>query len=85
VLSMTAQGSHGGYGHTLLSGDPGGRGHFAVAGCSRCGLDLRSRACSYAGDAPIERFTPEALDAANERIWKAMAALMPPYLAARAS
>ena len=36
------------------------------------------------GDAPIKRYTPEALDAANERIWKAMAGLMPPHLAARA-
>lgn len=35
------------------------------------------------GDAPIERFTPEALDTANERIWTAMAALLPPHLAAR--
>ena len=37
------------------------------------------------GDAPIARFTPEAPHAANERIWTAMAALLPPHLAARAS
>jgi hypothetical protein len=44
----------------------------------RAGLPLQ------VGDAPIQRFTPEALDAANERIWAAMAALLPPRLAARA-
>ena len=44
----------------------------------RAGLPLR------VGDALIQRFTTEALDAANERIWKAMAGLMPPHLAARA-
>ncbi len=45
----------------------------------RAGLPLQ------VGDAPIQRFTSEALDAANERIWTAMAALLPPHLAARAS
>ena len=44
----------------------------------RAGLPLR------VGDAPIKRFTPEALDAANERISTAMAALLPPHLAPQA-